>query len=71
MTLRLLLSNVFIKAPFSHKGNHLPRRQERMSMKLFWEKVNTRLPLRSTGQRGKVSRSTVATLVGLLFCAEL
>jgi site-specific DNA recombinase len=70
MTLRLLLSNVLYKGAVSHKGAIYPGEHERITAEEVWEKVNTQLALRSTGQRGKVHGPQVGPLVGLLFCSE-
>jgi len=70
MTLRLLLSNVLYKGAVSHKGAIYPGEHERIVDGELWEKVNARLALRSTGQRGKVHGPQVAPLAGLLYCTE-
>jgi len=70
MTLRLLLSNVLYKGATSHKGIIYPGEHERIVDEELWEKVNARLALRSTGQRGKVHGPQVAPLAGLLYCTE-
>jgi site-specific DNA recombinase len=70
MTLRLLLSNVLYKGAVSHKGAIYPGEHKRIVDEEVWEKVNTQLALRSTGQRGKVHGPQVAPLAGLLYCTE-
>jgi DNA invertase Pin-like site-specific DNA recombinase len=70
MTLRLLLSNVLYKGSVSHKGVIYPGEHEGIVDEKLWEKVNTQLALRSTGQRGKVHGPQAAPLVGLLYCTE-
>lgn len=69
MTLRLLLSNVLYTGAVNHKGTVYPGEHERLVEQELWERVNTKLALRSASVRGRAHHRQDAPLSALLCCA--
>ena len=70
MTLRLLLSNVVYTGAVNHKGTVYPGEHARIIEQELWDRVNTKLTLRSASLRGRAHHHQEAPLAALLCCAD-